>query len=211
MAVFVLTAGFDVAIAGGAARLVRSDGVEIDLPTHRWHRAAAGEDRWLLDRCRGSVIDLGCGPGRLVEALVAMGLRALGVDSSAVAQHACRRRGVPMLCRDLFDRLPDEGRWDHVLLADGNIGIGGDPLRLLRRAVRLLRPGGTVLVETGERPDALWRGTARVLSASGPGVAVPWAEAGARALVGLAADVGLHPTATYSGRRTFVELVLKDR
>ena len=72
-----------------------------------------------------------------------------------------------MVRRDLFGPLPGEGTWAHVLLADGNIGIGGDPLRLLRRAARLLRPGGTVLVETDARHRALWRGTARLRTAPG--------------------------------------------
>jgi SAM-dependent methyltransferase len=143
----VLIAGFDPALAGATARLVRSDGVEVELSVHRWRDPAAGEDRWLLDRCAGSTLDLGCGPGRLVEALLARGLPALGVDVSTVAEAACRRRRVPMVRRDVFAPLPAEGQWDHALLADGNIGIGG----------------GTVLVETGGRPEELWRGTARAL------------------------------------------------
>jgi hypothetical protein len=34
-----------------------------------------------------------------------------------------------------------------VLLLDGNIGIGGDPHRLLRRVRELLTPTGRLLVE----------------------------------------------------------------
>ena len=92
---------------------------------------------------------------------------ALGVDLSAVAQRLCRRRRTPMVRRDVFGPLPGEGTWGHVLLADGNIGIGGDPLRLLHRATRLLRPGGTLLVETDATPDLLWRGTVRLRTATG--------------------------------------------
>jgi len=35
--------------------------------------------------------------------------------------------------RSVFDALPAEGRWHTALLADGNVGIGGDPIRLLSR------------------------------------------------------------------------------
>jgi SAM-dependent methyltransferase len=177
---------------------------------HRWHRPADAEDGWLLDRCVGPVIDLGCGPGRLLAALAARGLPALGVDVSAVAQRHCRRRRVAMVRRDVFDRLPDEGQWRHVLIADGNIGIGGDPGRLLRRAAALLRPGGTVLVETNGQRDTLWCGSVRLRTRSGDGGPLPWASAGAGALVGLAATLGLRRTADHAGRRSFVELTVGE-
>ena len=113
-----------------------------------------------------------------------------------------------MVRRDLFGPLPGEGTWEHVLLADGNIGIGGDPLRLLRRAAQLLRPGGSVLVETDARPDALWRGTARLRTARGSGAPRPWACAGADALGRLAATLGLRRTDGYRGARAFVQLTV---
>jgi SAM-dependent methyltransferase len=198
--------GFDPALAGAPARLVRCDGVEVELTVHRWRADAAGEDGWLLDRCAGPALDLGCGPGRLVAALAARGVRALGVDMSAVAQRHCLRRRVAMIRCDVFGPLPDEGAWHHVLLADGNIGIGGDPVALLRRCTTLLRPGGTVLVETDPRPDVLWRGHVRVRTREGTGAPLPWACAGTDALVRIAEALGLCGTGSYTGRRSFVEL-----
>jgi len=106
-----------------------------------------------------------------------------------------------MLRRDLFRPLPGEGTWQHVLLADGNIGIGGDPQRLLQRAARLLRPGGSLLVEADPVSHLLWRGTAQV----GSGAPLPWACAGADALRHLAATLGMHAIDGYRGRRSFVQ------
>jgi SAM-dependent methyltransferase len=203
----MLTTAFDAALAGTPSRLVRDDGVEVDLAVRRWRAGAGGEDGWLLDRCTGPVIDLGCGPGRLVTALASRGVPALGVDISAVAQRQCRRRGAPMVRRDVFGTLPGEGTWSHVLLADGNVGIGGDPLRLLHRATRLVRTGGTVLVETDPGADVLWRGTVRLHTARGTtGRVLPWAFAGADAVSRLAAVAGLTRTGGHRGRRCFVEL-----
>ena len=197
---------FDPALAGVPARIVRSDGIEVELDVRRWQDAAAGADRWLLDRCTGPAIDLGCGPGRLIAALVERGVPTLGIDDSGVAQRQCRRRRLPMVRRDVFAGLPAEGCWDHVLLADGNIGIGGDPLRLLRRAARLLHPGGTVLVETDRRADLLWCGSVRVHTVDGASRPLPWACVGADALRALADAAGLVRTDGYAGTRSFVEL-----
>ena len=111
-----------------------------------------------------------------------------------------------MLRRDVFGALPAAGRWQHVLLADGNIGIGGDPSRLLRRAAALLAPGGTLLVETDPEPRACWSGTARVCTRAGAGPPLPWAVVGAAVLRELAATVGLGVSATCAGPRSFAEL-----
>ncbi len=201
------TTVFASALNGQHSELLRSDGGVAPLAVERWRGAAAGEDSWLLGRCRGATIDLGCGPGRLVEALAARGVVALGVDVAAEAIGQCRRRGVPVLRADVFAPLPDEGTWDHVILADGNLGIGGDPETLLRRVMELISPTGTVLVELDPGEPGLWRGLARVRSRDAVGHPFPWATAGVAALPGLAARTGLRPTVLYRGRRSFAELV----
>ncbi|OZM82651.1 methyltransferase type 12 [Pseudonocardia sp. MH-G8] len=197
---------FDAALAGAPVRMLRSDGAEIALAVQRWRGDAAGDDAWLLDRCTGPVLDLGCGPGRLVAALARRGIRALGVDASAAAVAQCRARGAAVVRRDVFGALPAAGRWQHVLLADGNIGIGGDPARLLRRAAALLAPGGTLLVETDPDPGARWSGTARVHTPDGAGMPLPWAVVGAAVLREVAAGLGLRMSATAAGPRSFAEL-----
>lgn len=202
---------FEAALRGAPARLLRSDGGEVVLAVPRWHGDADGDDGWLLDRCTGPVLDLGCGPGRLVVELTRRGIPALGVDTSATAVARCLARGAAVLRRDLFAPLPGSGWWQHVLLADGNIGIGGDPELLLRRAAALLRPGGTVLVETDPDPAAGWSGMARVHTPAGSGPPLPWAVLGAAALRQVAAAVGLTVTAASTGARCFSELAACPR
>ena len=202
---------FDHALGGNPALLLRSDGGAVRLDVARWNDSASPEDAWLLDRCSGAVVDLGCGPGRLLSALADRGVPALGIDVSPEAETRCRRRGVPMLRADLFAPLPGEGRWDHVLLADGNIGIGGDPARLLRRADQLLRRGGSVLVETDPDADAYWRGSVRVATAGGLGAPIPWAAIGTRALQAVGRGIGLRTGSVRTGDRCFVELRAGER
>lgn len=198
--------GFDAALAGRATALLDSDGRSSTLPARRWRRPADADDAWLLDRCQGPTVDLGCGPGRLLVALARHGVVALGVDHSPVARAHCRRRGVAMVLRDVFTPLPGEGGWRHALLADGNIGIGGDPAALLARSARLLTAGGTVLVEVDPDPTTDWRGTVQVHGAGGLGPVTPWARVGVAALRQAGQAAGLTVVAERPGARAFAEL-----
>ncbi|MEJ8278895.1 class I SAM-dependent methyltransferase [Pseudonocardia spirodelae] len=197
---------FDGPLSGTPSRLLCDDGTEVALDVDRWSDPAGGCDDWLLRHCTGPTLDLGCGPGRLLVALAARGVAALGVDGSAVSRTHCRRRGVSMIHADLYGPLPGEHSWSHVLLADGNIGIGGDPAALLARAARLLVAGGTVLVEADPRPEHAWRGTARVVCGARAGEPLPWAVQGAVPLAVTAGRAGLRVTDVHLGTRVFLEL-----
>jgi SAM-dependent methyltransferase len=128
-------------------RLRYSDGRDLPLAVSRWCNEPDEVDLALLERCADPTLDVGCGPGRLVAALAATGRHALGVDVAAAAVKLARSAGADVVRRSIFEPLPDEGRWSTVLLADGNIGIGGDPVKLLTRCRELLEPSGVILVE----------------------------------------------------------------
>ena len=123
------------------------DGSAAPLALGRWCGSLVDGDHGLLRRCEGATLDVGCGPGRLAAAVAWQGLPVLGVDVSGTAVRLARERGVCALRRSVFDRLPAEGRWRTALLADGNIGIGGDPVRLLTRLRSLLGAYGQILCE----------------------------------------------------------------
>ncbi len=203
---------FGLALSGAPALLLGDDGRLLPAAVARWHAPAGVGDGWLLDRCGGPTMDLGCGPGRLVAELAARHVPVLGVDCSRRAVWECRSRGGPVVHRDVFARLPGEGRWHHVLLADGNIGIGGDPLLLLRRCAAVVRTGGTVLVEAAADADVpgsgLWRGVARLHGTGGApsGPPFPWAVVGLDALAALTNAAGLQVRDWTRGERSFVEL-----
>ncbi|MPZ60856.1 MAG: methyltransferase domain-containing protein [Propionibacteriales bacterium] len=122
-------------------------GPPFELPLSRWRAEVDAADRAMLAHCHGPALDVGCGPGRMTTALLRRGTPALGIDVSPRAVASTRARGGLAVVRDVFDPVPWEGHWRTFLLADGNIGIGGDPARLLDRARRILRPGGQVLAE----------------------------------------------------------------
>jgi SAM-dependent methyltransferase len=131
------------------------DGRLLPLNPTRWHGTASPAERTLLARLTGPVLDVGCGPGRLVEGLARRGVAALGVDPAPGAVALARQRGCAVLQRSVFAALPGEGRWACALLLDGNLGIGGDPVRLLQRCRDLVGPAGVVVVEV-EPPGWGW-------------------------------------------------------
>jgi SAM-dependent methyltransferase len=157
----------------------------------RWRADADAVDRRVLAHCHGPTIDLGCGPGRMAAHLRQQGVPVLAVDNHPEAVAQTRARGVPVVQRDVFTPLPAEGRWPCALLVDGNIGIGGDPVRLLRRVARLIEPSGTVLVETAPPGAGLRIRTPHLRTSSRRSHPFPWAVVGADALPRVAARAGL--------------------
>lgn len=156
-------------------------------------------DQVLTACCDGPTIDLACGSGRLADRLMRRGIAVLSVDLSPKSVAVTRSRGVPVLRRDLFDRLPATGRWAYALLADGVVGLGGDPVRVLRRTRELLAPGGVAIVEFAPAmaDSRLRRTCPPATTAAG----LPWARVGVEhaAALATAADLRLMTTATLAG------------
>jgi SAM-dependent methyltransferase len=175
----------------------------------RWVGAADEVDRRLLARCRGPVLDVGCGPGRHTVALAERGELVLGVDITPSLLDLARPRGATVLHRSVFDHLPGTGRWGTALLLDANLGIGGDVVRLLDRLAELLRPSGLVLAEPDAGPRA---DTVRIEHGGRVGPWFPWVAVDEHHLAAAAAG---HPRFEVDGRwedsgRTFVALRRDD-
>jgi len=189
------------------ARIRLADGRLEPLPLDRWMAPADATDDVILESIEAPVLDLGCGPGRHLARLRELGKPGLGVDLSPVAVELARGRGATAINGSLWAGVPDAGTWRTILLLDGNIGIGGAPILLLRRAAELLAPGGAIVVETDPRGAP----TARVkVRLEAPGVVSEWfrwARVGVDGVAEVAARAGLEVEAVrVLAGRTFVTL-----
>lgn len=183
----------DSALAGHPCDLLRSDGSVTQLNVQQWTGAPDASDRFLfLDRCTGPTLDVGCGAGRLAAALTARGIEALGIDISTEAVRLARERGAVAVRNDIFTDVPHPGPWQYALLADTNIGIGGDPERLLRRVRQLLHPDGTILVEVEGTGTGVVREQVRLRVRGRVSEFFNWSRVGAGAIGDVAAAAGLH-------------------
>jgi hypothetical protein len=118
-----------------------------------------------------------------------------------------RRSGAPALLRDVFGPLPGAGRWRTVVLADGNIGLGGDPIRILRRAKDLLCHDGCCLAEFDSAPGGIRHQWVRLESSRTIGPWFRWATVGFDNAARVAGEAGLAITGIHPiGERMLASL-----
>jgi SAM-dependent methyltransferase len=193
---------------GAALHLRHPDGRTVALDIARWLAPADAVDLDALDRAEGLALDVGCGPGRIVAGLADRRCLALGIDIAPTAVAMTRERGLNAVRCDVFAHVPGAGRWATIVLLDGNIGIGGDPLALLRRVLELLAPGGRVIVEAHPARSVDDRQRVRfVVSDEVVGPDFPWAYVGSDAVVDYGRITGFQATQRWTnGERAFVLL-----
>ncbi len=97
------------------------------------------------------VLELGCGHGATAAAIADTGRRVLGIDLCDRVEHVQPREldaGVRELRRADFYTVELHQRFDVVCYWDGfGVGDDDDQLRLLRRVVGWLEPGGVAIIE----------------------------------------------------------------
>jgi glycosyltransferase A (GT-A) superfamily protein (DUF2064 family)/SAM-dependent methyltransferase len=179
----------------------------LPLDISRWSGPADAVDLLVVARCEPPVIDLGCGPGRMVQALTESGRPALGVDMSSVAVQLSMMRGGPALRRRIEEPLPAEGRWGTALLMDTNVGLGGDVAALLARCIQLVIPGGLIICEVDRMPQRHEVHSVVLRTQRAASAPLPWSRIGAAALMQVAKSLDLLLVEEWTSRgRAFVAL-----
>lgn len=186
-------------LRGTEPRLVlrEEDGSGGVVPVSTYLGPLMAADHDVLRRAAAPVLDVGCGPGRHVVALARRGVLCVGVDASPIAVEVARDRGARVIHASVFDAVPGAGQWGSALLLDGNIGIGGSPIRLLARLRTLLRPGGEVLAELEAPGTPLRTGRVRLEGTTSVSAWFPWARVGIDAIDGHAELAGFDVCETW--------------
>jgi len=170
-----------------------------------WRRSPLGritdalEERLLLDRIGPAsglrILDVGCGDGVLATRLAQGGGQVTGLDASADMIAAARSRAkaagveVDLVEGDAGDLPFPAGHFDSVVSV-ATLCFVDDPRRAIREMVRVLQPGGRLILgELGRW--SLWAAQRRVKGWLGSGL---WRAAQFRSrsdLLALAAGAGL--------------------
>jgi SAM-dependent methyltransferase len=106
----------------------------------------------------GSVLDAGCGTGRVAIELSRRGHAVVGVDVDESMLEAARAKAptLPWVCGDLADPGLDFGQSFDVVVMAGNVLIfvaSGSEEQVIANAARWLRPGGRLVTGYSLRPD----------------------------------------------------------
>jgi 2-polyprenyl-6-hydroxyphenyl methylase/3-demethylubiquinone-9 3-methyltransferase len=133
-----------------------------ELASPRVQQYLEAEIRHLRGRLRASdrVLELGCGYGRIALRLAETAAHVVGIDTSreSIAMAgglAGRSAGIEFVTMDALDLSFADGEFDAVICAQNGIcAFGVDQLTLAREALRVVRPGGILLLSTYS--DRFW-------------------------------------------------------
>lgn len=130
---------------------------------HRAHYSRLAE--WFDSVPGDRILELGCGPGRYIPLLHALGARVTAVDPhefplwGAIAEEL----GVQFRSEVRAEALPyEDGSFDGICCL-GALLYFDDPERALAEMSRVLVPGGYLLIRTVNRNNAVTRRTGRPL------------------------------------------------
>ncbi len=159
-----------------------------------------------LELCRGPVLDVGAGAGRMSLELQARGVAVTAVDVAPEAVAIMRARGVvDARCEDVFAHRG--GPYATLLMVMHGIGLVGSHAgldRFLGHARTLLAPGGQILCDSADLDAAVTDDDLAAAGLTEPGQvffqvafagrwgeAYPWLFVGEAALAAAAAAAGV--------------------
>ncbi|MHA1288245.1 MAG: ATP-dependent DNA ligase [Candidatus Thorarchaeota archaeon] len=134
---------------------VEKQGIEYFASLDNWDEALLFDNYEVVKRlAEGSVLDLGCGTGRLLKLLEQSGRKVSGVDNSDEALKFCKKKALDVIKLDLENKkLPfDDESWDNVIAVHSLEHIKNTD-NTINEAVRVAKKKIVILVPLGKRQD----------------------------------------------------------
>ncbi len=102
-------------------------------------------DAWIIERCRGALLEIGCGTGRFLIAAAGRAWPMIGIDSSLPMISRAAERGLPFLIHAVADRLPiRNASFDTIVSVRAWCFV---PDAGYREVARMLRAGGSFIYQ----------------------------------------------------------------
>jgi 2-polyprenyl-3-methyl-5-hydroxy-6-metoxy-1,4-benzoquinol methylase len=102
---------------------------------------------WLAREGEGRLLDVGCGSGAFLANMQSLGWRVEGVDFDAAAAANAARKGLNVHVGSLADQRFTDDAFDAITMSHF-IEHVHEPRALLEECLRILRPGGRVVIVT---------------------------------------------------------------
>lgn len=152
---------------------------EWDQPTEyeKWYDSSLGKaygaslsrvlGNWLPQQPDGWVVDIGCGPGLLLEQLMPDAPRAIAVDCSPEMSHRAKYRfheaDLPYrVITASADTLPFPDHFAETIITTNCLEFVDNPGLAFEEIYRVLRKGGTAIVGVLNR-NSIWETTRRLI------------------------------------------------
>ena len=110
-------------------------------------------ERKALTISRGKILDVGAGAGSHALYLQQSNKEVFANEISPAACDVMRKRGVKNILEQDFYLLPEDNKYDTILMLMNGIGIAGDTNNLEKffdKVKRLLNPGGSLIVDSSD-------------------------------------------------------------
>jgi SAM-dependent methyltransferase len=138
---------YEALYASASGKLWQPEGVRPD------HRLVA--DTLLRHLQGGSVLDIGCGSGALLS-LLPERFRRCGIEIGVEARTMAAAHGVELLGSNIADLDTLDRSFDAIVACDV-VEHFPNPKAFIESVMRQLRPGGLLLLSTGDASAWLWR------------------------------------------------------
>jgi 2-polyprenyl-3-methyl-5-hydroxy-6-metoxy-1,4-benzoquinol methylase len=137
----------------------------LDLRFYFQHKPEEYETE-LLKHVSGRILDIGCGPGRIMKFLQEQGLDVLGFDMDSAVVQLCKERGIKNVFVESYDNMEHFGVFDTILLLNRTICTAGTPeavKSLLQKCHACCSHNGILIFDSLEVKPELVRDTPRIL------------------------------------------------